>query len=65
VLFRGAGVVDLALRQGFRLHFQVDFRIDVGRVQRNMAEPRTNGIDVYAGAEQVCRRRMTTIPGPE
>jgi len=40
------------------LHLQVDLGIDVGRVQRNMAEPGTNRVNVHAGAEQVRCLRM-------
>ena len=54
-----AGFGDLTLCQSLGFHLQIDFRVDVGRVERNMAEPRANGVDVHAGAEQVRGRRMT------
>ena len=39
---------------GFTL--EVDFGVDVGRVNGDVAEPGTNGVDVDAGAQQMrCR----------
>ena len=55
---RCAWIGDLAFCQRLGLHLQIDFRIDVSRVQRNMAEPRANGVDVHPSAEQVRCRRM-------
>ena len=56
--FGCAGIGDLAFCQSLSLHLQVDLGIDVGRVQRNMAEPGANRVNVHAGAEQVRCRRM-------
>ena len=55
---RCACIRNLAFCQSLGLPLQIDFCIDVGRVQRNMAEPRANGVEVHAGAEQVRGRRM-------
>jgi hypothetical protein len=45
-------VWQIAERECFRLHFQVDFRVNVRGVQGNMPKPRPDGIDVHAGAKQ-------------
>ena len=61
--FWSACIADFALGESFGFRFQVDFRVDVGCVQRHMPEPGANGVDVHAGAEQVGRCRVSTIPG--
>jgi hypothetical protein len=39
-------------------HLDVDFGIAVGGFERNVTEPRADGVDVHAGAEQVYGRRV-------
>jgi hypothetical protein len=39
--------------QHLRLAFQIDFGIDVGGIDGYMTEPSADGVNVYAGAEQV------------
>jgi hypothetical protein len=51
-------VDDLALGQSFRLHLQIDLGINVRRVERDVAKPATDGVNVHSGAKQVCRRGM-------
>ena len=50
---------DLTLGQSVRLALKVDFRVDVGRVERCMAEPGSHGVDVDARTEQMGGRRVT------
>ena len=56
--FRFVCVGNLAFGQSPGFHLEIDFCIDVGRVERNMAEPSANGVDVHAGTEQVRGRGM-------
>ena len=46
-------VWQIAERECFRLHFQVDLRVNVRGVQGDMPEPSPDGIDVDAGAKQM------------
>ena len=58
MLVWAARIGDLALRQRLGLHFQIDFGVNIGRVERDMPEPGADGIDVHASAEQVRGRGM-------
>jgi hypothetical protein len=49
----------IAERESFRFHFQVDLRVNVRGVQGDMPEPGSDGIDVDAGAKQMDRTRMS------
>src|SRR6266481_1098868 len=49
----------IAERECFRFHFQVDLRVNVRGVQGDMSEPSPDGIDVDAGAKQMDRTRMS------
>ena len=49
---------DGARLQGPSLHLKVDLGVAVGRLERYVAEPCTNRIDVYAGAEEMHGCRM-------
>ena len=49
----------IAERECFRFHFQVDLRVNVRGVQGDMPEPGPDGIDVDAGAKQMDRTRMS------
>jgi hypothetical protein len=49
----------IAERECFRFHFQVDLRVNVRGVQGDMPEPSPDGIDVHAGAKQMDRTRMS------
>ena len=51
------------MSEHLRLAFEIDFGIDVGDIDRDVAEPSTHGVDVHASAEQVCGGSVTTIPG--
>jgi hypothetical protein len=46
-----AGDVNAGQRLG--LHFHVDLRIDMGRIQRHMAKPGAYGVDVDTGAQKI------------
>jgi len=50
-VFRFTG--DLAHRQGFCLHLQVRFRVNVRGVKGDVTKPSANRVDIYARAEQV------------
>jgi hypothetical protein len=55
----GCDVVwQIAESECFRLHFQVDLRVNVRGVQGDVPEPRSDGIDVYPGAKQMDGARM-------
>src|SRR5712691_8866422 len=60
-----ACIGNFTLGQGLGFHLQIDFCVDVGRVERNMPEPDANGVDVHAGAEQVCGRGMSNGVGAD
>src|SRR5215475_7252409 len=47
----------MSQRLGF--HLQIDFRIDVSRLERNMPEPGANRVDIHSCPKQMCRSRMT------
>ena len=51
----------LALRKRSRLAHEVDFGVDVGRVERCMPKPGPHGVDVDAGIEQMRGRGVTPI----
>ncbi len=55
LLFELHGV---ALFKGTGFHFQIHFRIHLSCVERNVAQPRANRVDVHAGAQQMCRCRV-------
>ena len=44
---------DLAERQRFRFHLEIDFRIDVGGGERDMSQPGANRVDVDAGPQEM------------
>ena len=41
------------MSQSLRLHLKVDFCIAIRRLERDVAEPRADGVDIDARAEQV------------
>jgi hypothetical protein len=43
----------LANRERLRLHSQIDFRVAVGGLQTDMAEPSANNINFHAGLQQM------------
>ena len=49
---------NLAVVQRFGLHFKIDLCIDVGGIERHMAQPRANGVDIHAGPEEMNGRGM-------
>ena len=49
---------DLAMLKGLVLHLKINLGVDVGRIERDMAEPSTNGIDVDPRPQEVDRCRM-------
>ena len=51
--WRCAEVVGVGEDFGFTL--QIDFGVDVGRVDGHVSEPSADGVDIDAGAEQVRR----------
>ena len=56
--FRRDLIWQIAERERFRFHFQVDLRVKVRGVQGDMPQPSPDGIDVRAGAKQMDRTRM-------
>src|SRR5260370_8341326 len=57
--FCGHVIWQIAERECFRFHFQVDLRVNVRGVQGDMPKPSPYGIDVHAGAKQMDRTRMS------
>ena len=53
---------DGTLRERLGLGVEIDLRVHVGRIDRDMPEPRADGIDVDTSAQEVGRGRMTTMP---
>lgn len=53
---RGIAGVTRGQRLGF--HLQINFGIDVGRIDGDVAEPRADGIDVHTGAKEMSGRRV-------
>ena len=49
---------DLAGCERFGLHLQIDFGVNVCSVERDVAQPSTDGVDVDARAEKMGSRRM-------
>ena len=45
----GSPIRDLARAQCLGLHLEIDLRVDVGRVDRDVAKPGANRVDVDAG----------------
>jgi hypothetical protein len=45
--------------ESFGLHLQIDFRIDIRRVERDMTQPRPNRVDVDSGAEKMGGGRVS------
>jgi hypothetical protein len=56
---------DFALCQGLGLRLQVDFSVDIGRVERDMSQPGADCVDIYASVKQVRGSGMAPIPAPE
>jgi hypothetical protein len=56
---------DRAFLEGLRFGRQIDLGINVGRVDRDVPQPRADGVDVDAGAQQVGRGRVPPIPYTE
>jgi hypothetical protein len=50
---------DFASRECLGLHFQIDFRINVRGIERNVTQPGADGVNVHAGTEKMGRRCMT------
>ena len=57
--FRRHVIWQIAERECFRFHFQVDLRVNVRGVQGYMPKPSPDGIDVHAGPKQMDRARMS------
>jgi hypothetical protein len=53
VLVASCSSFHLAFGQRFRLHLQVDLRIDVGSPLRHVAQPAADRIDVHTRPEQM------------
>ena len=44
--------------EDFGFTLQIDFGVDVGRVDGDVSEPSADGVDIDAGAEQMRRGRV-------
>jgi hypothetical protein len=47
--------------ENFRLSLEIDFGIDVGGIDGDMAEPRADRVDVNPGTKQVGSSRMPAM----
>ncbi|HEX3875399.1 MAG TPA: hypothetical protein VHW24_00325 [Bryobacteraceae bacterium] len=54
----GISLAHFARCESLSLRFQVHFRIDICRVEREVPQPGTNGVDINPGTEQMGRRRV-------
>ena len=54
----GVRPVDGARLQGLGLHLQIDLGVSVGRLEGDVAEPRTNRVDVHSGTKEMHGGRM-------
>jgi hypothetical protein len=57
-VFPGDRPADLASCERLSLHFQVHFRINICRVEREVTQPSADGVDVDACAQKMGRRRV-------
>ena len=48
-----AATVRIHALESLRLHLKVDLRVYIGRLQRNMTQPRADGVDVDAATKQM------------
>ena len=58
---RCSGIRDLAGAQSLGFHLEIDLRVDVRRVERDVAEPGADGIDIDARAEEMYGRGVSII----
>ena len=54
----GTALSDITSRQSGSLHFEIDLRVNVRCVQRSMAKPGADRVDINTGAKQVNRARV-------
>ena len=52
-LFRLTGLANIAFCESPGLHLEVHFSVDVGRIDRDMSEPRTDRVNVNTGAQKM------------
>src|SRR5712691_6941142 len=57
--FSGLAYRWFAMREGLGLHLQIDFGIDIGRVERDMSQPSADRVDVHSRSEEVDGRGVT------
>ena len=52
-------VSGIAQRHRFRLHLEIDFRVDVGGIEADMPEPCADGVEIDTGLQQMTGACMT------
>src|SRR5437899_539774 len=62
---RCSGIRDLAGAQSLGFHLEIDLRVDVRRVERDVAEPGANRVDVNAGTQQMDGRCVANHMGTD
>lgn len=50
---------------GAGFHLQIGFSVDVGGINRDVAQPSADGVDIYSGKQKMCGRRVVPIPHAE
>jgi len=61
----GRAVERVRVSEHLRFALKINFGVDVGCVDGNMAQPCADGVDIDSRAKQVSGRRMPPIPAPE
>jgi hypothetical protein len=42
--------------------FQIGFSVDVGGINRDVAQPSADGVDIYSGSQKMCGGRVAPVP---
>ena len=46
-------------------HLKIGFSVDVGGINRDVAQPGADGVDIYSGLQKMCGGRVAPIPHVE
>ena len=46
-------------------HLQIGFSVDVGGINRDVAQPGADGVDIYSATQKMCGGRVAPIPHAE
>ena len=65
VVGRGHRIEVVGVCEYFGFTLQIDFGVDVGRVDGHVSEPSADGVDIYASAEKMGGCGVPAIPTSE